>query len=89
MFGSDFEGDFKAKGTFLLQTIPFVKIDFSDINQLKIYNRVIENSRKIYSINSQLETKPSKQIVTTLQRQKEVLIKEIENLISRVYHLDF
>ena len=89
MFGSDFEGDFKAKGTFLLQTIPFVKIDFSDINQLKIYNRVIENSRKIYSINSQLETKPSKQIVTTLHRQKEVLIKEIENLISRVYHLDF
>ena len=89
MFGSDFEGDFKAKGTFLLQTIPFVKIDFSDINQSKIYNRVIENSRKIYSINSQLETKPSKQIVTTLQRQKEVLIKEIENLISRVYHLDF
>lgn len=89
MFGSDFEGDFKAKGTFLLQTIPFVKIDFSDMNQLKIYNRVVENSRKIYSINSQLETKPSKQIVTTLQRQKEVLINEIEELISRVYHLDF
>lgn len=89
MFGSDFEGNFKAKGTFLLQTIPFVKIDFSDMNQLKIYNRVVENSRKIYSINSQLETKPSKQIVTTLQRQKEVLINEIEELISRVYHLDF
>ena len=89
MFGSDFEGDFKAKGTFLLQTIPFVKIDFSDTKQLNIYNRVVENSRKVYSINSQLKSKPSKQIVTTLQRQKEVLIEEIEDLISHVYHLDF
>ena len=87
--GSDFEGGFKSRGTFVLSNIPFVELDFTDKKQIAIYNRVVEASREVYSINYHLEQNPSKQIATTLQRTKQSLIKEIEELISKVYKLEF
>lgn len=87
--GSDFEGGFVSRGTFVLSSLPFVQLDFDDLKQKAIYDRVVEASREIYSINDRLNQHPSKQIETTLIRQKDALIKEIDCLISRVYHLDF
>lgn len=43
----------------------------------------------MYSINDMLDQCPPKQIETTLVRQKDTLIKEIDGLVSRVYRLDF
>ena len=87
--GSDFEGGFVSRGTFVLSSLPFVQLDFDDLKQKAIYDRVVEASREIYSINDRLNQHPSKQIETTLIRQKDALIKEIDSLISRVYRLDF
>lgn len=87
--GSDFEGGFVSRGTFVLSSLPFVQLDFDDSKQKAIYDRVVKASREIYSINDRLNQHPSKQIETTLIRQKDALIKEIDCLISRVYHLDF
>jgi valyl-tRNA synthetase len=87
--GSDFEGGFISRGTAILAALPFVQLDFSDAKQKAIYDRVVEASREVYQINAQLDQHPSKQIETTLQRQKKSLITEIENLISRVYRLEF
>lgn len=87
--GSDFEGGFVSRGTFVLSTLPFVTLDFNDKRQKSLYNRVVEATRKVYAINDKLSQKPSKQVQTTLIRQKNALIKEIENLISSVYRLEF
>ena len=87
--GSDFEGGFISRGTFVLSSLPFVQLNFNDSEQKLLYDRVVEASREVYSINDQLRQNPSKQIETTLIRRKISLIKEIEDLISRVYRLDF
>ena len=89
LVGSDFENGFIARGTFVLSELPFVKLDFNNISQKLIYDRVVEASREVYNIIKELVNKPAKQVETTLNHQKNLLIKEIENLITRVYKLDF
>lgn len=87
--GSDFEGGFIARGTFVLSTLPFVELDFNVESQKAIHNRVVAASREIYEINDALSGRPAKRIVNLLQRQKDDLIAEIQNLIARVYQLDY
>lgn len=87
--GSDFEGGFIARGTFVLSTLPFVELDFNVESQKAIHDRVVAASREIYEINDALSGRPAKRIVNLLQRQKDVLIAEIQNLIARVYQLDY
>lgn len=87
--GSDFEGGFIARGTFVLSTLPFVELDFGDAAQKRIYDRVVEATREVYDINSTLSSQPAKRISTLLQNQKVALIGEIQDLIARVYRLDF
>lgn len=87
--GSDFEGGFIARGTFVLSTLPFVELDFENAVQKGIYDRVVEASREIYDINTTLSSQPARRISTLLQARKDALIKEIEELIAKVYQLDF
>lgn len=87
--GSDFEGGFTARGTFVLSTLPFVELDFAVEKQKAIHDRVVSVSREIYKINDALAGRPAKRIANLLQRQKETLISEIQELIGRVYRLDY
>lgn len=87
--GSDFEGGFTARGTFVLSTLPFVELDFSDAAQKRLYDRVVEASREIYSINEKLHRRPAKRIAIQLLAKKSSLIEEIQGLVAQVYHLDF
>ncbi len=87
--GSDFEGGFIARGTFVLSTLPFVELDFENAVQKGIYDRVVEASKEIYDINTTLSSQPARRISTLLQTRKDALIKEIEELIAKVYQLDF
>lgn len=86
--GSDFEGGFTARGTFVLSTLPFVELDFDVPSQKEIYDRVVEASRTIYDINDTLKNRPAKRIAIQLQGQKDTLIREIQGLIERVYRLE-
>lgn len=89
MLGSYFEGNYHSRGTAVLSTLPFVPLDLSNQNQKSIYDRVITATREIYSITSTLSSRSAKNKKNVLQRKKDVLITEIENLIKRVYKLDF
>lgn len=44
--GSDFEGGFISRGTFVLSSLPFVNLDFDDPKHKTIYDRVVEASRE-------------------------------------------
>lgn len=87
--GSDFENGFTARGTFVLSTLPFVELDFSNQTQKEMHDRVVAASREIYSINASLETQPAKRIAAVLQSQKTALIKEIEGIIEKIYRLEY
>lgn len=87
--GSDFEGGFIARGTFVLSTLPFVELDLNAPAQKALYDRVVEASREVYQINDSLKARPAKRVETALTRQKKALIAEIEDLIGRVYRLEF
>ena len=64
-------------------------LNFDDPKQKALYDRVVEATREVYTINDKLAEKPAKQVETTLIRKKTALIKEIDDLISRVYRLEF
>lgn len=87
--GSDFEGGFTSRGTFVLPTLPFVELNFEDKAQKAIYDRVVKASQEIYDINNTLLNNPAKRISSLLQSRKINLIKEIQGLIKKVYQLDF
>lgn len=87
--GSDFEGGFIARGTFVLSTLPFIELDFGQAKQKAIYDRVVEATQVIYAINDKLKTNPSKRSGSILLRTKARLILEIETLIEKVYRLEF
>ena len=64
-------------------------LNFDDPKQKTLYDRVVEATREVYTINDKLAEKPTKQVETTLIHKKTALIKEIDELISRVYRLEF
>lgn len=87
--GSDFEGGFVARGTFILSTLPFVELDFSNPSQKALYDRVVAYTREIYGLNDVLKGHPEKRIESVTVRRKKELIAEVEALISKVYKLEF
>ena len=57
IMGSDFEGGFIARGTYLLKKIPFVELDFDDEKQKALYESVLTSTKKINELNIVLEQK--------------------------------
>ena len=87
--GSDFEGGFTARGTYLLKKIPFLELNFADDRQKQLYEDVVNASRKVYELNEILTIKKDKTTVEVIQREKVKIVKEIEDCITRVYKLQF
>lgn len=87
--GSDFEGGFYARGTYVLTKLPFVELDFDIPAQKKIYDEVVAKTREIYRTNALLVQCSTKSAESVLQRKKNNLIDDIEKLIAAVYRLEF
>ncbi len=89
IMGSDFENGFTARGTYLLNKIPIVKIDFSDTEQTTLYEDVIRNTKKIYQLCKDSKEKPDKATTGILEKEKNRLIKEVEKIITKFYQQNF
>lgn len=85
MQGSDFENGFTARGTFLLKKVPFVKLNFDDEQQKALYDDVVYKTRKIYDLNEQMMIHADKASINVLNKEKNKIIIEIQNLIGIVY----
>ena len=66
-----------------------MELDFEDNRQKRLYEDVVNASRRVYDLNEVLETKKNKAALEVIQREKENIIKEIENNITRIYKLQF
>lgn len=87
--GSDFEGGFIARGTYTLPMVPFIKLDFADKKQKELYNQVIANTIRIGDLNKELLGKKDKTTKNVLEKEKNKLIKQNEQMITKVYQQDF
>lgn len=87
--GSDFEGGFIARGTFVLSSLPFIELDLSKKPQIELYRSVVNKTQEIYGINDKLTTALSKTEKSVLLRKKQNLVAEIESLTDKVYKLEF
>lgn len=88
IIGSDFEGGYYSRGTSILERIPFKVLDFNNIEHKTIYNNVVCKTRKIYEINDKIQNnKLSKKNQLILEDEKNYLIKEVEDLITKVYSI--
>ena len=89
IMGSDFEGGFTARGTYLLKKIPFVELDFNDEKQKALYESVLISTEKINELNIALEQKKDKASINVIEAEKENLSKQIEDNITKIYNLQF
>ena len=83
--GSDFEGGFTARGTFLLNKIPFVDLDFNNADHKKLYDDVVSKTRRIYELNEQLKGHIDHATKNVIENEKGILVEEIQTLIKKVY----
>ena len=89
IMGSDFEGGFTARGTYLLKKIPFVELDFNDKIQKALYESVLVSVKRIRELNNVLEQRKDKASVSVIEAEKENLSKRIEDDITKIYNLKF
>ena len=89
VLGSDFEGGFVARGTFLLKKLPFIELDFSSPHQKEIYNTVVTLSKQVRDICFQLDKSIDKATKEVLESEKKRLIAKIEAQITKVYKQEF
>ena len=89
IMGSDFEGGFTARGTYLLKKLPFYELDFDDKAQRVAYENVVAWVNKIYALNQVLETKFDKSTREVIEQEKDKLIKQIDEQIGSIYRLSF
>lgn len=89
IIGSNFEGGFASRGTFILQCLPFVELDFNIVQQKELHDKVVILSREIYKINDDLDNNLPQRNIETMQRKKKLIINEIEKIIETVYSLNF
>lgn len=88
MIGSDFEGGFKSRGTSLLETLPFIELDFNKPKHVAIHDEVTSLSKRIQQINENLLNEPSHRREIVLSREKNAAIKRITELINGVCALE-
>lgn len=89
IMGSDFEGGFTARGTYLLKRLPFLELDFNDKDQKAIYDDIVSCANKIYELNMELETKSDKSTREVIEQEKDRLIKQIDKRIGSIYEFQF
>lgn len=89
LIGSDFEGEFIARGTYTLPMVPFIKLNFSDRKQKELFDQVVDNTKQISKLNDELLGKTDKATRNVLEKEKKRLIKKIEEMITRVYQQNF
>ncbi|KAI4446943.1 Type IIS restriction enzyme Eco57I [Eubacterium plexicaudatum ASF492] len=89
IMGSDFEGGYTARGTYLLKKIPFLEPDFENEDEKAAYEAVVSAAKQIYRLNEVLQTKSGRRTIEVLEREKETLIRRIEVQIAKIYQMEF
>ncbi|MBU0940244.1 MAG: N-6 DNA methylase [Bacteroidetes bacterium] len=89
IMGSDFEGEFYSRGTYVLNNLPIKRIDFNDTIQAASYNNIVKKTKEISEINQILKQgNIEKRKLQALIREKNILIKAIQDLVTDIYDIN-
>lgn len=85
--GSDFEGGFYSRGTQVLEKLPIIDVDFDNTQEKNLYDKIVNNTRKIYDLNKTLKSKIMKkteeEAIISLRKQIVIeIMKDITKLIE-------
>lgn len=89
IIGSDFEGGFYARGMDVLRTLTIVDLDFNIPSQKALHDTVVAETRQVYNINNQLKQDPEKRVVSTMQKEKDRILRSIDSKIDKIYRLEY
>lgn len=85
--GSDFENGFISRGTYQLNRLPFIELDFKNKRHKDLHDEVVIFSEKIYELNNKIAKLPKNSLkIVHLVFYKNELITKIKNLIEKVYN---
>ncbi|HHX59423.1 MAG TPA: restriction endonuclease subunit M [Epulopiscium sp.] len=87
IIGSDFENGFTSRGTFVLSRLSFIELDLNAPEQKQMHDEIIKKTQEIYEINYKLSKDIEKRFKEILDRQKEKLKTEVDDIITRIYEL--
>ena len=88
LYGEVFRGGYIARGTKVLKNLPIRKIDFSDIKQKNLHDKIVEAQKELISIYDQIDANAgNRRALTPLQG---LFIREkasLESLLAELYDL--
>lgn len=82
--GSSFEGDFYTHGTAMYDGIPLLPVDFTDLYQKGIYDRIVNAVKEIEIINQQILSGVNSKELRFRERQKTTHISNINLLFDEL-----
>ncbi len=85
---SMFREEYYSHGKQFLQDVPLLSLSAMNGAKLRIYNEVVQNTKLLINLNSDLQKEGVSQKINLLKRQKNILLQKITNSISALYELD-
>lgn len=89
LVGSDFENGFTARGTSVLKIVPFIPLDLNNPSQKTLYDSICEKMKNIIKINRFLRSKKDKKSFELFNREKEILIRDLQTETDKIWNLEF
>ncbi len=87
LMASDFEGDYYARGTNVLNRIPIKILDFTNPSQKALHDEIVVKAQMVYKLNAVIENSSGLKRTTPLERRVSHLLDEIFELINEVYKI--
>ena len=83
--GSTFRGDYYSHGKQFVAELPIYRIDFSNIDQVKTHDTIVEKVRTIETLRAQMNESQSSTEKRTYERAAEATEKELSAIIDSLY----
>ena len=86
--GEIFRGSYFARGTKVLNNLPIHKIDFADVNEKTLHDKIVETQKELISIQDKIDLNTgNKRNLTPLQGQFAREKASLEKLLAELYDL--
>lgn len=86
--GEIFRGSYFARGTKVLNNLPIRKIDFANVKEKALHNKIVEAQKELISIQDKIDLNAgNKRTLTPLLRQFSREKTNLEKLLAKLYNL--
>ncbi len=88
LYGEVFRGGYIARGTKVLKNLPIRKIDFANVKEKALHNKIVETQKELISIYDQIDANAgNKRALIPLQNQFAREKVNLEKLLAQLYNL--